>query len=331
MDDKYYDLDVPLKHLTPQLFARVFDCGYQFVAVSQSVVIDDFNFETKTDDISVRKKTKEERQLMRSDICSLLKPPSFDYLNKVVTESHSFRSTVNSTAILLKPRIFRRITIYCENQTLAGLFFREFGEMLNAFDVVAFCPMSEEAFAYACDQATMLDLITIDLSGTSDLRISSKQCSTLLSRGLHLEFHLAPLLRFESGSALPRSVLSQYFANLLCSSRKSFLQTIIISSGASSGWEVRRPLAVISMLVCLGLKPREAAYFSLKRGPHAVITHGLLRSKSTYSAAAMIRLLSLPNVLSIRTSKEINPVCGEQSNGETTDLLPCKKIKSDDV
>ncbi|CAH8855011.1 unnamed protein product [Trichobilharzia szidati] len=325
MDNKYYDLDIPIEAVNGCLLARLFDCGYQYVAVNQRVSIDDFNFNVKSDSV-VRKKNKEERQAMRQELLAKLEPPSSEVLETYIKESSAFRASACSPTVSCKPRIFTRLTLECDDAGNAGLFFRQFENKLNAFDVVSFCPTSNAALVYACEKALNIDLITVDLTKTCEIRLQSKQCNQMMSRGIHLEFQLAPVLRSASSVHSARSVLSQYFSSLLCYSRKSFINMIVVSSGASCGWEVRRPVAVSAMLSCLGLQPREATHSCLTKAPFAVVTHGLMRSKTAHGAAALLKLLPMPNVSSIVVEPIVHKQ-PEENIDSIKDETPCKKIK----
>ncbi|TNN15620.1 Ribonuclease P protein subunit p30 [Schistosoma japonicum] len=325
MESKYFDLDIPVEAMSACLLARLLDCGYHYVAVNQSVSIDDFNFEVKSDS-AIRKKNKEERQAMRQNLVTKLEPPPTDILQNYIKESSVFRTSVSPPIIPSKPRIFTRLTIHCNNAENAGLFFRQFEDKLNAFDIVSFCPTSNEAFAYACEKAVNIDLISLDLAKSSEIRLLNKQCNMMMSRGIHLEFQLAPVLRSSSGTYSARSVLSQFFGSLLCIARKSFTNMIVVSSGASSGWEIRRPVAVSAMLGCLGLQPQEATHSCLTKAPFAVVTHGLVRSKTVHGAAALLKLLSMPNISSIVVKSSVNKQSADETSCEGN-KLPYKKIK----
>ncbi|KAA0185176.1 Ribonuclease P/MRP protein subunit RPP1 [Fasciolopsis buskii] len=308
MENRVYDLGVPVSSFNSQLLARILDSGYQCVAVNHSVNIDDFNFTLKSDDAVMRKKTKEERQNMRSSLVSQLQPKTMDELNKCFDESHAFRATIQPPAVVFTPMVFRRITLYCENPSLAGLFFRDFGEMLNAYDVVSLTPLTPDALSYATEQTLPIDMITIDYTKTSDLRLTSKQCSTLLSHGLHLELQLSPILRHGQAGTSACSNFAHFITNLLTVTRSSFKKALVFSSGATSGWEVRRPLALASILACLGVHPEQIVHHAFTRGPCAVVTHGLWRSRTAHGASTILRLLSMPNVVSIREVNESNEV-----------------------
>ncbi|TPP57052.1 Ribonuclease P/MRP protein subunit RPP1 [Fasciola gigantica] len=318
MENRVYDLDIPVSSFNSRLLARVLDSGYHCIAVSHSVNIDDFNFNLKSGEASLRKKTKEERQNMRSSLMSQLKPTSTEKLDKCLEESHAFRATIQPPAAGFTPRIFRRITLYCEDPSLTGLFFREFGEMLNAYDVVSLIPLTSDALSYAIEQTPAIDIITIDYTKTSDLRITSKQCSTLLSHGLHLELQVNPVLRPGQAGTSARSNFAHLITNLLTVTRPSFKKALVFSSGVTNGWEVRRPIAVASILTCLGVYPEEVVHHALTRGPCAVLTHGLWRSRTAHGASALLRLLPMPCVLSIREAKELDGVNEE---------VPAKKQK----
>ena len=321
MEDKYFDLDIPLKNINPSFLARIFDCGYHYVALSQSALVDDFNFAVKSES-SLRKKTKEERQLMRNTLATQLEPPTSEYLQNLISESQKYRATVLSTGLFSRPRLFRRLNLHCTDPSLAGLFFREFGEMLNNFDIVSISPSSSEALGYACEQAVGLDVITIDLSKSADLRLNSKQCSAITNRGLHLEFYISPLLRFNSVGSNARIILSSYLTSLFSSCRPSFSKSIVVSSGATCGWEIRRPLSVIAMLQCLGLESRETAFCTFTRNSHALLTHGLVRSKTAHGAAVIIRLLSLPNIVTIESeSKQHTEVKTDGTEQKSTNMF----------
>ncbi|VDP77655.1 unnamed protein product [Echinostoma caproni] len=227
MENRVYDLDIPVSSFNGQLLARVLDSGYQCIAVSHSVNIDDFNFNLKGEDASVRKKTKEERQTMRASLVSQLKPTPTDKLNKCLEESNAFRATIQPPASFFTPRIFRRITLHCEDPSLTGLFFREFGEMLNAYDIVSLCPSSSEALSYAVEQAPSIDMITLDYTKTTDFRLTSKQCAVLLSRGLHLELQLSPILRPGQAGTSARTSFGHMITNLLAITRTSFNKAFV--------------------------------------------------------------------------------------------------------
>ncbi|CAH8516303.1 unnamed protein product [Schistosoma turkestanicum] len=325
MEAKYFDLDIPFEAMDACLLARLLDCGYNYVAISQSVSVDDFNFEVKSDS-AIRKKNKEERQAMRQNLIAKLEPPSPDTLQAFIDESSVFRASVSSPTIACKPRIFTRLTIYCNNAENAGLFFRQFEDKLAAFNIVSFCPTSNSAFAYACEKAVNIDLISLDLTKSTEIRLLSKQCNMMMSRGIHLEFQLSPVLRSSSGTYSARSVLSQYFSSLLCLARKSFTNMIVVSSGASSGWEVRRPVAVSAMLSCLGLQPSEATHSCLTKAPFAVVTHGLIRSNTMHGAAAFLKLLSMPNVSNIVNKPSVNKRPIDEASC-VEDKSTCKKAK----
>lgn len=299
MDRRFYDLDVPLSNASPMLIARILDAGYQYIALSQSVTIDDFNFSLKTNTDATRKKTKDERQSMRSRLMDKLTPPTRDSMNAKLSDSFKYRTVNWSPEIMCSPRLFRRLNLCCSEPSLAGMFFREFGEMLNRFDIVSMCPASPGALVYACESAPSLDLITLDLSNPGDLRLTSRQCSLILSRGLRLEFQLRSLFHSGSSGTTARSTLAYYLVNLLSGVRLSFNRSIVVSSGATVGWEVRRPLAVIAILQCLGLTPLEVAQNALTRGPYSAITHGLSRSRTCHGTAALLSLLSNPSVVFI--------------------------------
>ncbi|GAA34159.2 hypothetical protein CSKR_102274 [Clonorchis sinensis] len=309
MDHKIFDLDVPLKTCTPQLLARILDAGYQCIALTQSVTIDDFNFSLTTDTNTIRKKTKEERQSMRNKLADQLKPPSSETLNNLLTDSHQYRATVWPPSVFFPPRLFKRLNLVCSEPSLAGLFFREFGETLNRFDIVSMCPSSSEALVFAYEQPDTFDLIAIDLDSQVDFRLSSKQYSLIQTRGLRLEFKLGPLLRPGSSGTTARSNLAFHFSSMLAGCRSSFSKCIVISSGATMGWEVRRPLAVVSILQSLGLQPKELAHHALTSGPCAVLTHGLTRSRTAHGAAVMLKLLSNPSVVSIGEAQDASEPC----------------------
>ncbi|KAF7259235.1 hypothetical protein EG68_03289 [Paragonimus skrjabini miyazakii] len=318
MEHRVYDLDVPFKTANPTLIARILDAGYHCIALSQSVTIDDFNFSLKTNEDFTRKKTKEERQSMRISLIDQLRPPPLETLNGLLSDSQKYRAINWSPTVFFTPRLFRRLNLHCSEPSLAGLFFREFGEMLNQFDIISFCPSSAEALAYACEHAPSLDLITVNLSNPSELRLTNKQCSVVISRGLRLEFQLSPLLHSGSSGSLARTNLAHYLINLFSGVRPSFNKAIVISSGATIGWEVRRPLAVVALLQCLGLQPKEVARSALTKGPYAVVAHGLSRSRMAHGAAALLKLLSNPSVISI---ENIEP----EVIADVTDSPPKKK------
>lgn len=295
MDKRVYDLDVPWKTLTPQLIARLLDAGYHCIGVSQTVSIDAFNF-LSADPYEAtpakKKKTKSERQEMRDELLSQLTPPTLSSLNRMLSESDQHR-TGGCTPLeaFCAPRFFRRITVTCVNPSLAGLFFREFGERLNGYDIVSFCPKSSEALAYACEQVSNVEMVTLELTNMENgCRLSSKQWTTILSRGLHVEFQLRPILLSGSTGTTARGGLA-HFMYLLSSMRSSTAKALVVSSGATSSWEVRRPCSVASVLRCVGLHSTAVAYSTITKAPYAVLVRGLQRSHTAHGAVALLRIL----------------------------------------
>lgn len=304
MEDRYYDLDIPLKTADAVLIARILDAGYQYIGISQTINIDEFCFFTQKDVDLKRKKTKEERQNMRKSILTKLEPPSSTLLDGLLEDSQKFRATVWSPTNIGRARLFRRLNLRCNDPSTAGLFMREYSSAINCFDIVSFCPTTNEALTFAFDLTSNIDVITIDLNNSNDIRITNKQFSMATSRGIYFEFHTAPLFRPVSGGASARCVLSQYMNTTFCSTFQSAGKGVVVSSGAVCGWEIRRPLAISVLLSCLGFQPRKMSHHCLTKAPHAVIAHGLSRSKTVHGAAAILQLLSLPNVISITTSSK---------------------------
>ncbi|VDN98709.1 unnamed protein product [Rodentolepis nana] len=302
MDTKYYDLDVPRSSVTPQLIARLLDCEYLYIAITTTVSIDEFNFKDK------KKSAKEERQRMRESLISQLTPLTGPELSDFLEKSEDFRSSSASRLPSLSPpRLFNRLTLTCSDTDLAGLFFKEFANNIRKFDVIAFEPLSSAAFTYAIESpATIpIDLISIkpQSSSINDFRPAPKQCTQLLRRGVYFDIRLSPLL-FRSGTpASSRTSLATLLTHLDSVCRFQFSRLLVLTSGAQSGWEVRRPQAVASVIcaICPSLASGNAPLAMQQTNPWQAISRGLSRrdSKVAHGAATLLRLLADHSVVEV--------------------------------
>ncbi|KAM7540004.1 hypothetical protein Aperf_G00000030852 [Anoplocephala perfoliata] len=303
MDNKYYDLDVPRASVSPELIARLLDCEYLYIAISAVVNIDEFSFKDK------KKSAKEERKQMRESLLHQLTPLTGSELASLLENSERFRSSSASRLpSLTPPRLFNRLTLTCSDTDLAGLFFKEFNNNLRKFDVVAFEPLSMAALTYVVESPATLpvDLITLNpaqSSSINDFRPAPKQCTQLLRRGIYFDIPLSPAL-FRSGApSSARTSLAALLTHLDSVCRFQFSRLLVLTSGAQSGWEVRRPQAIASVIcaICPSLGSRNAPLAMQQTNPWQAICRGLSRrdSKVAHGAATLLRLLADPSVVEI--------------------------------
>lgn len=300
MDCKYYDLNIPRGTGLPALIARLLDCDYLYIGITTSVNMDQFNFKDK------KKSAKHERQAMRKSLADKMIPLSSSDLAILLQESELLRSFSSSRLPKLSPpRLFNRLSLACSNTETAGLFFKEFDSNICKFDVVAFEPNSLAALNYVIESQTSLpiDLITVNPSSFNDFRPTGKQCAQCLRRGVYFEIPLSPLL-FRSGTSnSARIALSALLTHLDSVCRFQFSRLIVISSGAQTEWEVRRPQAIASVLsaICPTIARENAPLAMQQINPWQAISRGLMRrdSKVVHGAAILLRLLSDPSVVEI--------------------------------
>ncbi len=300
MDAKFYDLNIPRTSASPEAIARLFDCEYLYGAIATTVRIDDFNFADK------KKSAKEDRQQMRASIAKQLTPLSPQELSSLLTASEKFRSA--SPPVLSPPRLFNRLTLSCTDPDLAGLFFKEFADRIRTFDVVAFEPLSASALTYIIESPISLpvDLITADpirLPSVAEFRPTSKQCAQCLRRGLFIELTLSPAL-FRSGSpASGRIGIAGLLTHLDSVCQFHFSRLLVVSSAATSGWEMRRPQAVASVLraLCPTIARGNAPLAMQQTNPWQALSRGLTRreTKTAHGAAVLLRLLADPSVTEV--------------------------------
>ncbi|VDM31375.1 unnamed protein product [Hydatigera taeniaeformis] len=326
MDSKYYDLDVPRKTVSPELIARLLDCEYLYIAISTAVSVDEFNFKDK------KRSAKEDRQRMRASLAEKLTPLTVSELTSLLEQSRQFRSSSSSKLpILTPPRLFNRLTLTCVETDTASLFFKEFEDSIRKFDVVAFEPMSSAALTYVTESLPSLpiDLITINpaQSSCSDFRPTSKQCAQCLQRGVYFDLPLSPAL-FRSG-ALPsaRIAVATLLTHLDSVCRFHFSRLVVVTSGAQTGWEVRRPQAVASVVCAICPTVVKGSALAMQQtNPWQALSHGLTRceSKTSNGAAILLRLLADPSVVEVvhtSVSEEAN-LCEEKSSTEYTRCTP---------
>lgn len=302
MDSKYYDLDIPRKTVSPGLIARLLDCEYLYIGISTVVSVDEFNFKDKT------RSAKESRQQMRASLAEKLTPLTISELTSLLEQSEQLRSSSSSKLpTLTPPRLFNRLTLTCGDTDAAGLFFKEFDDSIRKFDVVAFEPMSSAALTYVTEALASLpiDLITIDpaKSVSSDFRPTGKQCTQCLRRGVYFDLPLSPALFRSGASSSARIALATLLTHLDSVCRFQFSRLIVVTSGAQTEWEVRRPQAVASVLcaICPTVARGSASLAMQQTNPWQVLSHGLARCepKTSHGVAILMRLLADPSVVEV--------------------------------
>ncbi|VDD79292.1 unnamed protein product [Mesocestoides corti] len=319
MDAKYYDLNVPRAAASPELLARLLDCDYLYAAIATTVRIDDFNF------ANVNKSAKEDRQQMRASLTKQLTPLTASELTTLLQNSEKFRSSSsNKFPALSPPRLFNRLTLTCADPDLASLFFKEFSDRIRTFDVVAFEPLSSAALTYIIESPNSppIDLITANvahLPSVNEFRPSSKHCAQCLRQGVYIEIPLSPAL-FRSG--LPptnRIGLASLLTHLDSVCQFHFPRLLVVSSGAQTGWEIRRPQAVASVLsaICSTIAKGGAPLVMQQTNPWQALSRGLARrrTKTAHGAAILLRLLADPSVTEVTKLPTANE--GETANEET--------------
>ncbi|KAL5962368.1 Protein GAMETOPHYTE DEFECTIVE 1 [Taenia solium] len=321
MDSKYYDLDIPRKTVSPELIARLLDCEYLYIGISTTVSVDEFNFKDK------KRSAKESRQQMRASLAEQLTPLTVSELTSLLERSEQFRSSSSSKLpTLTPPRLFNRLTLTCVDTDTTGLFFKEFEDIIRKFDVVAFEPMSSAALIYVTETLASLpiDLITVNpaQSFSSDFRPTGKQCSQCLRRGIYFDLPLSPALFRSSASSSARIALATLLTHLDSVCRFQFSRLIVVTSGAQTGWEVRRPQAVASVLCAIcPTVARGGAYLAMQQtNPWQALSRGLTRceSKTSHGAAVLMRLLADPSVVEVVQI----PVSDEANFGKEKSPLP---------
>ncbi|KAL5112522.1 hypothetical protein TcWFU_007451 [Taenia crassiceps] len=302
MDSKYYDLGIPRETVSPELIARLLDCEYLYMGISTTVSVDEFNFKDK------KRSAKESRQQMRVSLAEKLTPLTVSELTNLLEQSEQFRSSSSSRLpTLTPPRLFNRLTLTCVDVDTAGLFFKEFEDSIRKFDIVAFEPMSSAALAYVTEALSSLpiDLITIDpaQSFSSDFRPTGKQCTQCFRRGVYFDLPLSPALFRSGASSSARIALATLLTHLNSVCRFQFSRLVVVTSGAQTGWEVRRPQAVASVLraICPTVVRGSTSLAMQQTNPWQALSHGLTRceSKTSHGAAILMRLLADPSVVEV--------------------------------
>ncbi|KAG7671205.1 hypothetical protein Ndes2526B_g02328 [Nannochloris sp. 'desiccata'] len=150
--------------------------------------------------------------------------------------------------------------------------------ILNSYDILAVQPLSERAFAFACNSLD-IDIISLDLSKRLSYKFKPDLIKAALQRGVYFEILYAPLLR-EPGSR------RQMFANAQSLARETRGRGIIISSGARTAIELRGPYDVVNLATFLGLSEAQA-HAGVGKNAAAVVEHA--KSRKAFRGTLVIR------------------------------------------
>lgn len=169
-------------------------------------------------------------------------------------------------------RLFLRILAFDSN--LCALIGKNQHEAaLRACDVVAVCPLTEQAFTSACKDAPV-DLLSLDLHSSSRLPFPLRppMVRSALDRGLFLELHYSPALRDPS---CRRHFLSQALQVVrACRGR----QRLVWSSGAREAMDMRAPYDAMNLGSVVGLS-HAAVKQAMLDHPRLVLLHAHQRQR----------------------------------------------------
>lgn len=133
-----------------------------------------------------------------------------------------------------------RITLTI-NETGALAQLRDINEVLKSYDLIAVKTTNEKVFHTLCLEATLVDIVTFDLSDKL-FKLKHNVMYEAASRGIKFELQYGEALRNEK---VRRMVLS----NIANVSRITRGKHLIFSSGAKSKLQIRSPADLYSMYV----------------------------------------------------------------------------------
>ncbi|KAL7647788.1 UNVERIFIED_CONTAM: hypothetical protein RMT77_001397 [Armadillidium vulgare] len=157
-------------------------------------------------------------------------------------------SELSENKIYKKPKILTRLTIKCSNNS--SYFLHKAKEAVNNFDIVAFSPVTEDAFKQLCLSNMEMDIISFDFNEIK-FRPSKKLLRLAVKNNVYFEIPYAPCIRSPSTR---RSIIQ--LAHSLFRISKSM--NILISSAAENANELRNPYDVANFAILLGLSPSAA-------------------------------------------------------------------------
>ncbi|VEL20624.1 unnamed protein product [Protopolystoma xenopodis] len=213
------------------------------------------------------------------------------------------------------PRFLTRLSLHYSSCAAASQFFRDFGDKIQTFDIVAVHVSSSKALNHA-SELNNIDLISPNISKPTDFRISSKHLSLFLSHGVRIEINYSPLLQVGNPGQVAISGLASVFGHLFSISRRHISNCLVFSSGAVHPWEIRRPLSMLSVFSCLGLQLHRTAFLAFTNNPFAAVAHGLSRSQTALGVSTYLRLLNDPTVIDIIPLRRAIDLASDQGPDE---------------
>lgn len=149
---------------------------------------------------------------------------------------------------------YTRLTLVMDNPN-QNLGLNMNNEIVRSYDFIAVQPQNEKMFQVACSNLD-IDLISLDMTSRLPFPLRPGYVKVALERGIAFELCYGPMIR-DAGAR--RHTIANSLALLRFA--KGGRRGVVVSSGATSPWQVRAPADVMNLAGLLGLAPhlRKAA------------------------------------------------------------------------
>lgn len=175
---------------------------------------------------------------------------------------------------------YTRLTLIMDNpQQNLGLNMNN--EIVRSYDFIAVQPQNEKMFQVACNSLD-IDIISLDMSSRLAYPIRPGYVKVALERGVAFELCYGPMIQ-DAGAR--RHTIANSMALLRFA--KGGRRGVIVSSGATSPWQIRAPADVMNLAGLLGVPP-QLRKSVMTMGPHQVFVHAGSRTHSYRGAAVLM-------------------------------------------
>ncbi|KAL6774159.1 RPP30 [Auxenochlorella protothecoides x Auxenochlorella symbiontica] len=160
-----------------------------------------------------------------------------------------------------------RLTVVAEDGPQAQLACT-FEAVTSTYDILAIQPQSEKTLALACTSLPV-DIISLDLTKRLAYRFKPSTIAAAMARGVYFEVCYSALLR-------DSTTRMQFISNVAALVRETRGRGILLSSGARTVLDLRRPVDVVNLGGLLGLTQQQAQH-AVTRAPQEVLRHARAR------------------------------------------------------
>jgi len=184
------------------------------------------------------------------------------------------------------PTLLTRLTVVFINT--ANPFLLKNRAVMEAYDLLAYRPLTEQAYKSVCEDRMDVDIISLDVSGRAD-RLPRKLLKAAVKRNAFFEIQYGPLI----GCSSPQSTL-QLGRKLAALG----IRCVIVSSGVADKHKLRAPNDVKNLARLLSLS-LGAAGDAVSFACHSTLRCAALRRQGLNRAAPLVQVIPTPEEESV--------------------------------